>query len=371
MLFTDPHIVYSPSTLNVFYKLKELFKTQLISARQSNYYTDKEIVDDNITYIDFAPANSIYDLIKGLFFRITDKFFKPSASKITARTLNNSKTRALIAYIKKTDKEIIAVDFMALWCVQQVGKQAHLLSLEINQNDPYYQNIKLSTIKSVIIQSKERLDYLFPSEKPKYFIVQNAPKNIDFVPVYNQREKTNLLYCGSAVFGFGIISCLDFIKDYKEYTLTVKGAFPKDTEQVINEFYADLLAEKRLIVDNEYLSETELTHFVSKFRIGFAFYDFYRFGHLKTFNYFTAPSGKVFQYLNSGVPVIGNKLQGFDFIEEKKCGKLIGYLSSLQIKSAIDAIENDYLTYAANAKKAALTYDFNTMIQPFLDYVVA
>jgi len=169
---------------------------------------------------------------------------------------------------------------------------------------------------------------------------------------------------------FGIITCLDFLRDYKEYTLTIKGAYPNGTKEIVEEFYSDLLTEKRLIIDTNYLSEESLTKYVSKFRIGFAFYDFYRFPHLKTFNYYTAPSGKVYQYLNSGTPIIGNVLPGFKFINETKSGVLVNYLSTQQIKMAIDAIEEDYLTYAENAKRIASEYDFNKMIIPFLKYVI-
>jgi hypothetical protein len=369
IIFSDVYLAYSPSTLNLFYALKKHHNVELVAARQLASFSDNKVADDDIKYIDFKVKRNIFNIIHLVFYKISDRFTRPSENIRQKRNLYNNQTRAIIAYLKNTKKEIIAIDFMVLWCAQQAGKKAHVLSLEIYQNDRYFENVRLSNIKSLIIQSQERLDYLFPKEKPKYFIVQNSPETINFVPAYEQRKKTDLLYCGSSVLGFGIITCLDFIKDYKEYTLTVKGAFPKETAYVVNEFYADLIAEKRLIIDTEYLSETDLTYYISKFRIGFAFYDFYRFSHLRTFNYFTAPSGKVFRYLNSGVPIIANTLPGFQFIDENRCGKLIEYLSSLQIKSAIDSIEKDYFLYAENAKSISYHYDFSTMIQPFLAYV--
>jgi hypothetical protein len=369
IIFADAHLTYSPSTLNLFYKLKERYNVELIAARQATYYTTNEVRDADIRFIDFEVKRTVVDFARILFYRIADKLYKPSEETLIKRTLPNYMTKALVKFIKETKKEIIAVDALVLWCVQQAGKRAHWLSLEIHDNDIYFKDTRLETYKSVIIQSQERLEHLFPLQKPKYFIVQNAPKNIDFIPAYAERKKTDLVYCGSSVYGFGIVSCLDFIKDYKEYTLTVKGAFPRDVGKLINEFYADLLIEKRLIIDDEYLTEHDLTHYLSKFRIGFAFYDMYRFPHLRTFNYYTAPSGKVFQYLNSGIPIVGNILPGFKFIEEKNCGKLISHISSIQLKLAIDAIENDYLTCAQNAKRLSYQYDFNKMIQPFLEFI--
>lgn len=370
IIFLNEHLAYSPSTLNIFYALKKDSNVQLICPYQPKHFSENEIKDPDIKYLNFEIKRNIFNSVTTLFRKIKDLFIRPSESTLIKRHLFNYKTRYLINYIKKTDKEIIAVDTVALWCAQQAGKKAHLLSLEIADNDEYLKHIELSAIKSVIIQSPERLNYLFPTEKPRHFIVQNAPKYLPFEPDYTYRKKTDLVYCGSSMLYFGIITCLDFLRDYKEYTLTIKGAYPNGTKEIVEEFYSDLLTEKRLTIDTNYLSEESLTKYVSKFRIGFAFYDFYRFPHLKTFNYYTAPSGKVYQYLNSGTPIIGNVLPGFKFINETKSGVLVNYLSTQQIKMAIDAIEEDYLTYAENAKRIASEYDFNKMIIPFLKYVI-
>ncbi|MFA6087614.1 hypothetical protein [Mucilaginibacter sp.] len=369
IIFLNDHLAYSPSTLNLFYALKEKYKVQLICPYQPKHFSENEIKDPDIKYTDFKIKRNIFNSAIALLHKIINKFIQSSENRLLKKRLTNHQAKFLINYIKKTNKEIIAIDTMALWCAQQAGKKAHLLSLEISENDEYLKNIKLSSIKSVIIQSHERLNYLFPQEKPRYFIIQNSPKYLPFEPDYTHRKKTDLVYCGSAVLCFGIITCLDFIKDYKEYTLTIKGAYPKETKDIIEKFYSDLLTEKRLIIDTAYLSEENLTKFVSKFRIGFAFYDFYRFPHLKTFNYYTAPSGKVYQYLNSGTPIIGNSLPGFQFINDTKSGVLVNYLSTHQIKMAIDAIEDDYLTYAENAKRISSENDFDKMIIPFLEYI--
>jgi hypothetical protein len=369
IVFLDDHLTYSPTTLNLFYTLKRFYNVELISARQPAYYSKNEVNDLGIKYLDFVVKRTFIDFIKLIYYKIFDKLIKPTKDELEKRKLPTYRTKDIIKYLKNTDKEIITIDTAVQWCAQQAGKQAHMVSLEIFEDDIYLKNLNLNSIKSLIIQSEERLNYLFPEEKPKYFIIQNAPERPDFVPEYEKRNKTDLIYCGSAVAAFGIITCLDFIKDYKNYTLTIKGAFPEDTERIIQTHYHDLLTEKRLIIDDKYLTADELNKYVSKFRIGFAFYDFYRFSHLRTFNYYTAPSGKVFQYLNSGVPIIANALPGFEFIKKNNCGELISHLSSIQIKAAIDAIELDYLNYAVNATKTAEKYDFSKMVQPFLDFV--
>jgi glycosyltransferase involved in cell wall biosynthesis len=369
IIFTDIHFSYSPTTLNLFYELKAHYHVELITPRPSKSYSLHQVEDTFIKYLDFNQNLNVYEWMIKISKRIKDKFNKPSEEKLVERSLYTNKTRAIISYIKKQKgKEIIAVDFMALWCAQKAGKKAHLLSLEILENN-YYKNVDLTNILSLIIQSEERLNYLFPLVKPKYFLVQNAPKYIEFDPPYDSRRKIDLIYCGSAMLGFGIISCLDFIKDYEKYTLTLIGALPEETKTVIDQFYRDLIDESRLFINNTYLSASELTRFISKYRIGFAFYDFYRFSNLRTFNYLSAPSGKVFQYLNSGVPVVANNIPGFNFLVQNHCGELIDYLSSNQIKKALDKIESEYKFYSKNAKSYSKKNDFVTQIKPFINYL--
>ncbi len=78
----------------------------------------------------------------------------------------------------------------------------------------------------------------------------------------------------------------------------------------------------------------------------------------------------MFQYLNSGVPIIGNDLPGFSLITQKKTGVVISHLSSLSIKSAIDSIESKYDEMAVNAKNASFDYDFSRNISPFIHFIV-
>ncbi len=372
IIFSDIHLPYSPTVLNLFYELKKHCEVTLFCPEPEDWFSVQKVEDPGIVY--FKPEVSLAPN-PGLFARvinkITNRFSPPPTSEsLLLQSLSTPKTEKLIEVIEEFDGEIIAVDFLSLWCTQQAGKKAHFLSLEINENDRYRDACDLSLIKSVLIQSIERFKKLFKDLEPNYFIVQNAPHYINFLPNYKIRKQTDLIFCGSATLEFGIVTCLEFLKDYPEYRLTINGAMPKASLTVINSFFKDLIYEKRLIINDKYLDPTSLTHYVSQFRIGLAFYDFYRFEHIRSFNYFTAPSGKVFQYLNSGVPVIGNNLPGFHFIHQKKTGALISHLSSLAIKSAIDTIESEYDEIAKNAKDASFDFDFSKNVSQFIDFLI-
>lgn len=371
IVFPDRHLPYAPTILNLYYGLKPLCNVSLISSEPDPSFSSLKIVDPGIIYFSDETFPKAPGIISRAFNKLKQKIIVPSTEEITQRKLLIPKAKKIIELIKESIcDEIIAVDFFALWCVQQTGKKAHLISLEILEKDEYRDTCNLSIINSVLIQTEERYNYLFDNKLVPKYIVQNAPKYIEFLPSYESRESKHLIYCGSAVPWFGIFSCLDFLNDYPDYKLTIKGAIPPNTLSSINIFYKNLLDEGRVILDDLYLDTEALTKYVSKFRIGFAFYDFYRYDHMRIFNYFTAPSGKVFQYFNSGVPVIGNQLKGFKIIEENNAGVLIPTLSSRAIKKSIDVIENNYTEMARNAKMASDKFDFNNNIKPFIKNLI-
>jgi len=264
------------------------------------------------------------------------------------------------------------VDTFSLWCVQQGGRSAHLLSLEIREPDPYFDNCDHSQIESVITQTEERYRRVFNGLiRPPYSLLPNSPAFLDFSPSYHEREKHRLVFCGSAIAEFGVFGCIDFISDYPQYTLTIKGAVPENTREGINRYYYHLLRDNRLIIDDSYADQVELTKFISEFWVGLAFYDFYRFPFFRGFNYYTAPSGKLYQYFNAGVPVIGNQLSGFKIIEESNVGRLIPYLSSLQIKRALDDIEANYYDMAIRAKQLSREFDSNVFLDRFINTYIS
>jgi hypothetical protein len=365
ILFSDAHLAYSPFTINLFYCLKSISNVKLITFHPSVHYSLQKINDPDVIYINDYPTK--LNLLNRIKRKISSSY--RNAIKLS---LLSFRAQSLINFIEQLNfnGEIIAVDFFCLWCALQVKKSAHLISLEIIPDDPYKKACDTNSIKSVVIQSEERYKELFGNKNLQKFIIQNAPPFIEFEVPINTRSKNDLIFCGSALPSFGIFSCLDFLMDYPEYRLTIKGAIPPVTKDAINKFYYFLLEEKRLILDEEYLDNENLTLYISKFRIGFVFYDFYRFEERRKFNYFTAPSGKMFQYFNSNVPVIGNHCEGLKIIEQYGAGKLISSLGSRAIKNAIDEIENNYEIYVKNAKEVAKIFDFNKNIQPYIEFLM-
>jgi hypothetical protein len=369
IVFTDVHLAYSPSTLNLYDSLANDFDVTILSFEPGSDYSVQRTENRKVKYIIWHDENNKQP--QSLFKRIKDEIIITIDHKL--KRLSNPSlsvnANSLITEIKKFNGEMIAVDFFALWCIQQAGKSAHLLSLEIHDQDIYRQNCEISNIKSVIIQSKARYEYLFKGKDLNYFIVQNAPKYIDTKINIEMRSPFKLVVCGSAMPWFGIYSCIDFLCDYPQYSLTIKGAIPSFVKSVIKEKFTDLLDSKRLILDEVYLNETELNEYLKSFYIGFVFYDHFRFDFINTFNYRTAPSGKLFQYYNAGVPVICNKIEGLDSVDSLSTGISIDTMSSLQIKNAIESISFTYQAMSLNAKQASKHFDFSANVKPFIEFL--
>lgn len=362
IIYPDPFLSYSPTTLNLHDSLAAGAGVSILTFEPDPKYSSHRITDRNVNYIPVPPA-------AGLIKRLARKVAVKTGIKDSTDLLRTPKAEVLIKSIKQFDGEIIAVDFFALWCAQKAGKKAHFLSLEIYQQDKYKDACDPNAIKSVIIQSDERYNYLFGHRQLKKFLVPNAPAYIDEPVQMARREKKNLIFCGSAIPGFGIFSCIEFINDFPEYTLSVKGAVPQKIKEQIENNFSSLLKTGRLILNDQYMEPAALNRYVGDFRIGFVFYDFYRFENIDTFNYKTAPSGKLFQYYNAGIPVIGNNVPGLSSITQYKTGIQISTMGSLAIKRAIDEIESNYEGFAMNSKKASENFDFNRNVGPFVDFL--
>lgn len=368
IIFTDKWLAYSPTTLGIYDALKQkgcnvrIFAGTQAEEFRRNIGRDIEIVHDN--HDRFLGFRNLADRIKR---RITRPFRNGKQSPQSDYGHFVLFDNALRRF---NPDEIIAVDSRALVIAQHSfpQKKINLLSLEIREADPYRAMVSIDRISRVIIQSEVRLKHLINGAKIKPFFVQNSPT---FEPFdLNTTDRKGLVFCGTATEGFGILSCARFLSDCTEYQLTVKGAVLEPVMQYVQVIFPELLRERRLVIDTDYLEMPQLLPYLRKFRIGFCFYDT-RFPFYDCFNYQTAPSGKMFAYFASGVPVIGTRLPGLKPIEDFNAGVLIENLEVSTIKRAIATIEADYHAYAHNCLKAAERFSFDRSIAPFVDDLMA
>jgi len=360
ILYPGSHLAYSPSILNLYDCLLPYFEVTIVSLPPA-IWSDQKVSDRNVSYIQYKKVSNVHFKLVYFFKKIFDSKWQLSYNDYV-----------FIRYLNKTVSSeythVIAVDTSSLLATQLStfkNQKVHFLSLEIYDKDQFLPCIDFSRIESILIQSKVRLEYYVKDRHQKYFIVPNAP-------IYKKLEKAenkleDILYCGTVTDYFGFYSILNFLKTYQDYKLTVKGAVNKENRDKIALEYGDLLKENRLTIDSSYASEEDILDYIKNYKIGVCFYDI-RYENINKFNYYTAPSGKLFKYLAAGIPVIVNNLIGLtEVLDRFQVGAVVNDLEPESIYKAILSINNNYEEWSANCMVAAQHYDFKKAIDVFIE----
>lgn len=368
ILFGDAFLSYSPTVLGLYDLLIQHFDVTIV-ARNPKFFDNHAVTDRKVVYIK-QPVSFVarlFGFVPFLLSSIVDNDAKRLRStRVSVGTFYEFKFVKVYLSAENPDF-IIAVDFKNLFITQLLGKKVEFLSLEIVPDDPFYAACDFANVNSVIIQSKERYEYLFGDKTFRTFYVQNSPV---YLTCERAQTRKGLVYCGTAWDRFGFYHCLEFLKEYPSFSMHVRGAILSDDKQRVEREYGELLASCRLVIDNQYLDESALAHYLSGFRIGFSFYNF-DLEQVNTFNYHSAPSGKMFKYFAAGVPVVALDTIGAQPVAEFDCGVLINDLKPESIKQAIDQIESNFDHYSQNCLKAAEHYSFDTMAAPFVEYLLS
>ena len=369
ILFDGPHLAYSPTPIQFYDWLCRYYEVTIFAQDPANY-TGQAVNDRKVVYhryygvsgrvfykvlfsiLALFNRNAGYFKQQGLSYR--DYFFKFLALKKILK--NNSFNR------------IICIDIINLFYCSLLKRRVDFLSLELTKDQHLLPAIDKKLMNCVIIQSPERYEYLFREVDVRKFFIQNAP-------VYKELQldimkRKFLIYSGSAIEGLGFYDCLNYLNKFTGETLMVQGAFYQKDRDRVNKNYPHLLKEGRLLINNKYLDNDDVVGFISDYQIGFCFYNFDDpFIKDNYFNYFSAPSGKMFKYLAAGVPVVCSNILGFQFVKDFQCGVLIDGLSELEISNAVLAVRANYSSFVENAIAAAKYFSFDKAIQPYIDFI--
>lgn len=366
ILFNGAHLAYSPTVIGLYDLLSGKFDVTMI-AENPEAFDYERLTDRRVIYRKRLTSRN-----RLRFYRRIFDFRAMFDKEIAALRVMKLDTDVIYDFtsIKKllaatSPDFIIAVDFPNLLYTQVLEKRVEFLSLEIIPNDFFYNQCDFENINSIIIQTRERYDYLFKDRQYKTFLVQNAPI---YAASENQASRQGLIYCGTAWNPFGFYHCLEFIKAFPEYKLSVKGALPTADKARVNADYQDLITDRQLIFDADYLDDAALINYLRQFKVGFCFYNF-EIEWVDNFNYHSAPSGKMFKYMAAGVPVIGQEILGLKPVKEFDCGVLVKDLEPLTIKRAVEEIEENFDYYSQNCLKAAEHYSLDKTTKPFIEYL--
>lgn len=370
ILTLNDYIIYQPSILNLYDFMQDRFDVTIVSFLPHHTTKNK----DETRKIIYLETNFFLrhffqktDFLFSILFKAVKKVFPHK--EYYHLYYNKYLPYVLKSAAKKQKMKadvVIAADLPALYTLQPIFGSMHLISLEIENNtNPIHKKIDRNKIKSVFIQSKERYDYLFKGTQLPVFYVQNAP-------VFNENqvthyERKDFIWAGTMDRRWAVLDCIDFFDKYPTYRLVLKGGGDKKSLAKINETYAHLLAADRIKIDRTYLPASSFLDFLSHFKIGICFYSWELIN--SSFNYATAPSGKLFMYLAAGVPVIACNIPGFKLVEEFGAGVLINDFRAETILNAVKLIEADYDKFSEGCYKAANYYSFDKRIASYIDYL--
>ena len=368
IFFEGPHLAYSPTTIQLHDELSKDHEVTILAQNPDNY-NGKRISDRNVLYYRYFGVKT--RLWYKLLFNLLGIFNK-NIRLFKKLKLNYRDYFFRFLHFKKVLKQhrfnrVISVDISNLFFCSLLNIKVDFLSLEVCNDYHLLPLIKKENINCVIIQSKIRYEYLFKEYTIKTFLIQNAPVYFEIQP--RQRRRC-LIYSGAAKDSFAFFHCLNYLVKFPDEKMVLQGALLPNDKLVVETRYAQLLSEKRLILNLTYLENDKVVEFISNYEIGFCFYNFDH-PNVKenAFNYMSAPSGKMFKYLAAGVPVVCSNIIGFDFIKDFKCGIQINSIDEDSIRQAVFEIRKDFSYYSANAKIAARHFSFDKAVIPYLQYI--
>jgi len=369
IIFPDHWFSYSPTAVNIFNLLSEEFEVWVVALEReiNGQPACVRFADNRIHYVRFPR-------IPRLLWRILRKIeatYNRSLGKSFKKIDIDKVFQVIVLFLEcrkiKTD-EVIAVDTVGFYVGQLIFKKIHFVSLEITTDDIFYQKLieNVSKIKTLIIQNQERLRLLsLPlKNEQKVFFIQNAPiynKGADS-PSFNGK----MIYFGSGNLAMGTRYLFEYFTQYKRFSLTFKGLFDL---KLLNVNFPNIKAHDNIDFDDSYTSAKDIQKYLNNYSIGFCFYDFNYIAESSRQNMLHGPSGKIFNYLAAGLPVIALDIPGFKIINDYAAGVLLKEPTPENIDKAIEQIRSSYNNYSANAKKAAKDYCFKKDFLPFLEYV--
>lgn len=345
IVFPDPHLLYAPSVLNSISILGEnKYKVYVVYAGTK---APSLIPDASIAYISspspalpaWLPARHRLSLFLG-FIRLSclcwwfSLRLKPSIS--------------------------IGFDSRGFLSLRLWSKNAIYYSLEAKR-DVYHLICLILGVNKLAIQSYLRKDYLFPeSSNVKAWIVPNSPLCSPARPSPPSPAPiahVSIVYSGSLIWSHFPLSIIQTLELNPSYHLTLQGSVNSEMLSLLKNQFSSLFRDRRIIIEDGYMSQKDLILYLSKFDVGLCLYS----EHLRfDFNYQTCPSGKMYNYFQAGLPCLGSDVPGLVDIRNCQAGVLLGDLSPMAIDAGIQNILENYSLYQTGCLEAAKIFDFRS-----------
>lgn len=175
----------------------------------------------------------------------------------------------------------------------------------------------------------------------------------------NDKSLYRIVYLGSINVANNVKMLVDaavLLKDNPKYRFIIygNGAYRKELEQYVKEKHID-----NVVFKEKYISLAECAWVVSQARVGVMNYE-------KGFGRMGVSSGKMFQYLAAGKPIVCNvSIDYDDVITENRIGIAREMKSSLEMADAIrflaEQSDEDYASMCKRVREVAKCFDYNIL----------
>ncbi|MBS1636800.1 MAG: oligosaccharide flippase family protein [Bacteroidetes bacterium] len=352
IVFPDEWLQYSPSVLNLYRCCSETGYTKLVYVDNGRFQNKGLAEHSKSIHIGKTAA---------YFWRKTFgyKFYK---------VLRLIWTLIFIKLFDRRYDTVIAIDSSGYAATRLLFGKAVYFSLE-TEKDVFYNFSKKLGIDTLLIQSEERREFMVGDDPHiKTFFLQNAPIIDEHQVIFRGPKEKRILYMGNIEFGYGLehfVECIRTLDD--SYSLTMKGIKNDRYYNWLSGQYADMIQSGKLRFDFNYVAQEQIIEYVSQYYIGITGYDLEL--ARQSFNYFSSPAGKLFNYYAAGVPVIGINIIGLKSVLDFKAGVLIDAVTPENIRKAISEVEANYESCSANCIRASRAFDFKTAFKAFISWV--
>lgn len=352
IVFPDEWLQYSPSVLNLYQCFSEKHYTKLIYVDNDRFKNDGLVNHYSNIKIGKAAAYFWRKTLGYKFYKVLRLILK-------------------LLFIKLFDRKydtVIAIDSSGYFATKLFFWQTIYFSLETEKDAFYKWSIALG-IDTLLIQSKERKDFMIgDNDSIDVFYLQNSPILSESIERYQGLKEKRILYMGNIEFGYGLEHFIDCVKDLDDaYTLTLKGIKNEKYFNWLQTRYKDIIDAGKLKFDFNYVEQSKIIEFVSHYYIGITGYDLEL--AKQSFNYFSSPAGKLFNYYAAGVPVIGIDIIGLKSVKDFNAGVLIEAVTIENITNAIKTIEFNYKEQSNNCLNASKTFDFKKGFDTFINSI--
>jgi O-antigen/teichoic acid export membrane protein len=350
IVFPDEWLQYSPSVLNLYKCCSEKHFAKLVYVNNGKFRNDG--LADVSAHVNIGKFAAYFwrKTFGYKFYKVLRLYF-------------------VLLWIKIRDRKydhIIAIDSSGYLPARLLFRNTVYFSLE-TEKDIYYDLDKMLGIDTLIIQSPERKDYMVGDDPAiRVFYIQNAPILDGQRKLQAQGKEKRILYMGNIEFGYGLEQFIEAVLSLSnEYSLTLKGIKNDRYFSFLNEKCRAQIEKRRLIFDFDYVPQEKVINYVSQYYIGITGYDLEL--AKQSFNYYSSPAGKLFNYYAAGIPVIGIDIIGLKSVKDFNAGALMDEVTPQKIKSAIEKVESDYKNISANSLKAAEHFDFRKAFNIFIN----